>query len=581
MASGDSVQLIKDRLNIIDVISPYAELHKSGRHFVARCPFHSEKSPSFHVSAERGTFHCFGCGVGGDMFTFIQMIDGVDFKESLRVLAEKANVELTPVNPAVRDERDQLYAVLEAATAFFEQSLLHNVEASAYLKRRGVTEETIKKWRIGYAPGPPTGGWREVKTHLMALGFSEALLRKAGLVKQPDAGKDSFDVFRDRVMFPLFDQSGRVVAFSGRILTPDEKAPKYVNSPETELYHKSELLYGYDKAKHHLRQLPFWLIVEGQFDVVMSHQVGYQNTVAVSGTALTLHHIQLLERLSNKVVLALDADKAGIAAMKKAADLMLRRGMDVKVAVLPDGKDPADIALLDIKLFKQAVGGAVPVIEFFLAWLRTQVPEERAYKLRVRDEVVPFVTLIPNHIDQDHFEGVIATAISTTKEAVHFEVERLRESAATRSTDAVTETPTPPPVSPAEGGQKNHSALVSLLAACEVSEEKVRKLIEAELSVITGSDLATLKASVPEADLARATFTLEAQLAGESKRGWFDELTHTLNLFRATTLKTALKEARNKLGDVAGTPEETVILSQILTLQRQLQAAPYSLSFFN
>lgn len=251
MASGDAVQQIKDRLNILDVVGAYVELHRAGKHFKGRCPFHGEKTPSFHVSPERGTFHCFGCGVGGDIFSFTQQIDGVDFKEALKTLAQKAGIELVPEAPEKRTEREALVAAIEAATTFFEEKLPYAAEAVAYLERRGVTKETIAKWRIGYAPGPPAGGWRELKAHLNALGFNDPLLLKAGLIKQSEGGKEPFDVFRDRVMFPLRDASGRVVAFSGRILHPDEKSPKYVNSPETELYHKSELLYGYDMAKHH------------------------------------------------------------------------------------------------------------------------------------------------------------------------------------------------------------------------------------------------------------------------------------------------------------------------------------------
>lgn len=427
MASAGAVQQIKDRLNIVDVVSPYVELHKAGRHFKGKSPFTSEKTPSFFVSPERGMYYCFSTSQGGDMFTFVQVMEGVDFKEALKLLAMKAGVELVPEDPQKRGEREQLYSVLEAATEFFVSRLNSTSEAKAYLERRQVNKETVQKWRVGYAPGPPQAGWRELRQYLKQQGYTDDVMLKAGLIKTAGAGKEPFDVFRDRVIFPLKDQNGKVVAFSGRLLSKDSEAPKYVNSPETDLYHKSDLLYGYDLAKHGIRQLGFWLVVEGQFDVVMGHQAGYTNAVAVSGTAMTLHHVQMLERLSDKVVLALDADKAGIAAMKRAAELMLKRGLDVKVAVMPDGADPADLVAEDPKQLKSAVGGAVPVIEFLLHHTLSHVSDVRMRKLKVRDEIVPFLALIENRIDQEHFEGIVAEALGSSREAVHAEVIREQE----------------------------------------------------------------------------------------------------------------------------------------------------------
>ncbi len=544
MASGDAVNQIKERLNILDVVSSYVELHRAGKHFKGRCPFHGEKTPSFHVSPDRGTYHCFGCGVGGDIFSFVEAIDGVDFKEALKTLAQKAGVELVPEKPEKRTEREKLAAIMEAATAFYEAELQQNAEALAYLENRGVTKETIAKWRIGFAPGPPKRGWREVKNHLNAVGFSDALIIKTGLIKTADAGKEAFDTFRDRIMFPLRDNAGRIVAYSGRILHPDDKAPKYVNSPETELYHKSELLYGYDFAKHHLRQLPFWLLVEGQFDVVMSHQAGYKTAVAVSGTALTLHHVQLLERMSKNVVLALDTDKAGINAMKKAADIMLRRGMDVKVARFTDGADPADMVIADLPGFKQAIANSVHVIEFLLDHLRREITDDRTYKLRVREEVVPFVPLIPNHIDQEHFEGVIATALSTTKDAIHFEVQRIMTKATIATT--VNENQKPPvtrtPRQPVERVDKH---LAYLLAVIQILPDTiVARALENEITQISGQNLLALKATLPTFLISELSFTLETQFDGLTAKVRNEEILHQLNIFRTTYYKQTIQTVR-------------------------------------
>ncbi len=418
--ASDSVQRIKEKLSIIDVISGYVELHKAGKSYKGRSPFTSEKTPSFYVSPERGMYYCFSSSQGGDMFTFIEKMEGVDFKGALKILAEKAGVELVPEDPKKRDLRDSLYQALEEATKFFERELPKCEEATKYLEKRKVSADTITKWRIGYAPND----WRALREHLQKKGYDDKTLLQAGLVKQAEGGKQPYDVFRDRIMFPIMDPSGRVIGFSGRILSKDSDAPKYVNSPETMLFNKSEALFGYDKAKHGINKLDFSLIVEGQFDVVLSHQAGYKNTVAVSGTALTPEHVSLLQRLSNKVVLALDADKAGIAAVKRAAELMLARGIDLKVARIHGGKDPADLVAEDPALLKKDIKEARHVIEFLLEILKEETGDERRYKVRVRDEILPYLLLIESHIERDHFAKIIAESIGTAIEAVRLEIAR-------------------------------------------------------------------------------------------------------------------------------------------------------------
>ncbi len=229
MASGDGVQQIKDKISIVDVISPYVELHKAGKNFKGKSPFTSEKTPSFYVSPDRGMYFCFSSSQGGDMFTFIQKMEGVDFKGALKILADKAGVELIPEDPKKRDRRDTLYHALEEAANFFEDVLQKSEEVQKYLEDRALTKEKIKKWRIGYAPND----WRQLKEHLNQKGFTDEILLSAGLLKQADQGKQPYDVFRDRVMFPIMDSSGRVVGFSGRIFSKDTEAAKYINSPET------------------------------------------------------------------------------------------------------------------------------------------------------------------------------------------------------------------------------------------------------------------------------------------------------------------------------------------------------------
>lgn len=577
MASGDAVQQIKDRLSIVDVVAPYVELHQAGKNLKGKSPFTPEKTPSFFVSPDRGMYYCFSTSKGGDMFTFVQEMEGVDFKEALKQLAEKAGVELVAEDPQKRTEREQGYSILDTATTFFTTKLSDTPSAREYLKDRGVTGETIARWRLGYAPGPPTGGWRDLRTHLTSKNFTDAQQQKAGLIKTAGEGKEPYDVFRDRVMFPIFDAGGKVVAFSGRILTKDTEAPKYVNSPETEFFNKSEILYGYDKAKQGIRKFDFSLIVEGQFDVVLCHQAGYNNTVAVSGTALTAHHVGLLQRVSNRVVLALDSDRAGIAAVKRAADLMLVRGIDVKVAQIPDGQDPADIIKADPASFKNIIGHSTHVINFLLAILKSDAKDERTYKLRVRDEVLPYIVKMDNKIDADHFEGVVATAIDTTKDAVHAEVMRIREEQAAKpkSIGAVIEKRVAPKGS--TDSQTRQADLLSyLLVAADLIEVEKKQRLENALENITGKTAVELTDVLDPAKRSKLLFTLEQDFAKLSLLQLVDELDSKLREFHMQTIRTKLTTQKNALSEAEQTGDgeaAEAILATILELQKEMALA--------
>jgi DNA primase len=574
---SDTVQQIKDKLNIIDVISPYVELHKAGKNFKGKSPFAAEKTPSFYVSPDRGMYYCFSTSQGGDIFNFIQVMEGVDFKESLRILAEKAGIELIKEDPQKRSEREKLYSVLESATSFFVECLDKEPEAQKYLSDRGVTADTILRWKIGYAPGPPHHGWREAKSHLEEKSFTTEQLYKTGLIKSTEGGKDPFDVFRDRIMFPMSEPNGKVVAFSGRILHPDERSPKYVNSPETELYKKSDLLYGYDKAKAGIRNLDFSLIVEGQFDVVMCHQAGYGNTVAVSGTALTINHVQLLERLSDKVVLALDADKAGINAMKRGADLMLRRGLDVKVAEMPIGKDPADIIREDKNSFKKIIGQSLHMIEFLLHVLRREEADDRNFKRKVKEEVLPFVLLLPSRIDQEHFVKSIAKTIDTSSDAVRFELDRLRE----RTGSVVTQSKTVRETAGETAKDKEislnslESTFAFLLASKEVVDKKMSNQIEESLKTFYQLD----KLPKPnESELARLVFTLEQQFNDLPELSVVSEVVSKLNILRTNLLRKAVNEARRELQQTEEDGNDknfTKLLQQITDLEKEMRVPAF------
>lgn len=501
--SSDSVQKIKDKISIVDVITPYVELHKAGKNFKGKSPFTNEKTPSFYVSPDRGMYFCFSSSQGGDMFTFVQKMEGVDFKGALKILADKAGVELVPEDPKKRDRRDTLYQALEEATAFFEGELSKSTEVQKYLDDRVLTKETIKKWRIGYAPND----WRQLKERLNQKGFTDDVLLSVGLVKQTDQGKQPYDVFRDRVMFPIMDSSGRVVGFSGRIFSKDSEAAKYINSPETELFNKSEILFGYDKAKNGIHKLDFSLVVEGQFDVVLSHQAGYNNTVAVSGTALTPAHASLLQRLSNRVVLALDADRAGVSAVKRAADVMLPRGIDLKVARLHGGKDPADLVKEDPKLLRKDIGGATHVIEFLLEVIKEDCKDERMYKIRARDEILPFLKDIESAIERDHFATKVAEAINTTAEAIRLEMSRMNSVEVPKQSAPIIpnkQEQTPQPIL-----TRKEDLLTFLVAADELLDISEQHMLREQFLELVGEKPEEVRTRLPVDKVSEMTFTIE------------------------------------------------------------------------
>ena len=355
---ADTVQQIKDRLSIVDVVSQYVKLERAGASLRARCPFHAERTPSFHVSPERGTYHCFGCNVGGDIFSFVEAIEGLDFKGALKVLAEKAGVELVYERGGLpgqgkeqKDERERLFELLETATIFYTSRL--SDAAKKYLKERGLSDATMKEFRLGLAGD----AWSELSDFLKTKKFTDREIVEAGLAKNPAGQQAAYgagnergrlvDKFRNRIMFPIADPAGRIVGFSGRIFgeKASPEAPKYLNSPETPLFHKSRILYGFDRAKQSIRKLNCAVLVEGQVDLAASHQAGWGNTVAVSGTAFTDEHAALIRRMTDNLVIALDADQAGIKAASRAARAALALGLNVKVAQLPSGLDPADFIL--------------------------------------------------------------------------------------------------------------------------------------------------------------------------------------------------------------------------------------------
>lgn len=400
------VDQIKERLNIVDVVSMYVNLTPAGKNFKGKSPFKQERTPSFYVSPDKGLYHCFSTGKGGDMFTFVQEMEGLDFKGSLKVLADKAGVSLTNFNPKEKEEKDKLYDIMEDATKVFEDFLSKDKEVLEYIKNRGIEEATIKDFRIGYVPL----GWRGLYDKLKDK-YSDKDLALVGLVKITEKG--AYDTFRDRIMFPICDSSGRIIAFSGRIFKDDGKSGKYVNSPDTPLFNKSDVLFAIDKAKNYIRKYNFTTIVEGQFDVISLHQAGFKNTVAVSGTALAdsvvgkdkqVNNLGVIKRLSNNLVLAFDSDSAGVNAAKRSAHIAMSLGMDVKIVDITEGKDPADF-LKDFgkEEWSKILKAAEHIIIFYVNKIKQNSKDEREVGRKIKEEVLPLVAELPSDIEKSFF----------------------------------------------------------------------------------------------------------------------------------------------------------------------------------
>ncbi|MBI2055869.1 MAG: DNA primase [Candidatus Sungbacteria bacterium] len=422
------IEEIKSRIDIVDLVEGYVRLQKSGVNFKANCPFHSEKTPSFYVTPSRQIWHCFGCSKGGDVFKFIMEIEGHDFPEALRLLAARAGVELKREDPAIRSERNRLYDTCEAAAKVFERTLLLNAPAKEYLKKRGMTEETVRLFRVGFAPQ----SWDFLTNALVKKGFKKEELEKAGLAARSQDGASWYDRFRSRIMFPIVDANGRVIGFGGRIFEPsgspkdpEKTEAKYVNTPATPIYDKSNVLYGFDKAKHEIREKNEAVIVEGYMDCVMSHQAGVKNAVAVSGTALTHQQLKMLRRLAEHIVFSFDTDAAGDSATKRSLALAAEFDFMRKIAQIPSGKDPADAVLENSTQWIQAVKEAKSVIQFYFDKAFQNFSTERAEgKKAIAAMILPHIAALPNEIEKAHWVRSVAERLGTPEDAVWKEINK-------------------------------------------------------------------------------------------------------------------------------------------------------------
>lgn len=399
------VDEIKNRLDIVEVIGGYIRLQKAGRNYKALCPFHSEKMPSFVVSPEKQMWHCFGCNKGGSIFDFVMEMEGVEFGDSLRMLAQRAGVELKKVDPKLKTERSRLYEICYLANQFFIKQLVASQagkKIQQYLTGRGLKPMTVKNWQLGYAPNQ----WQALLDFLKNQGYPDEEIAKAGLVVKKEKKDEYYDRFRDRIIFPIHDLNGLVIGFTSRENPeqPDSRMGKYINTPNTLIYDKSQVIYGLDKAKLDIRKNNLCILVEGQMDVLMAHQAGSENVVASSGTALTEKQLRIIKRYTENLATAFDMDLAGQTATKRGIDLALQFGFNTKIISLPKEQDPADCLQKNPSLWSQAVGQASGLIEFYLENAFSKYDGQTVEgKKEISKILLPMIKKISNKVEQAHW----------------------------------------------------------------------------------------------------------------------------------------------------------------------------------
>ncbi len=423
---ADLVEEIKAKLDIVTVVSQYVQLKKAGQNYKGLCPFHNEKTPSFVVSPEKQIFHCFGCHKGGDLFTFIEEIEGVSFAEALQVLADKAGIkvkDLSKYDKKTKSEKDQYYKAHDLACEFFEKALWKSNDGKKvleYLHKRGLDDATIKDFRIGFAPDE----YEALYPMLLKRGIDKKVLIKSGFVSSKGIADDKvYDKFRGRLMFPILDYMGKVCGFGGRALKKDQ-APKYLNSPENIIYNKSKVLYGLYHAKQDIKEQDKIVLVEGYFDVILPFQAGVRNIVATSGTALTEDQIRLIKRLTTNAVMAFDSDSAGFEASRRGYFLMEKAEFSVKMVNGLDKKDPADYVLDHGDEFGDLVQQAEDFVAFYINKLVVENDMETLDGRKiVLKEILPILKSVSASV-RDYYVRILSKKINVSEKALYDDIDR-------------------------------------------------------------------------------------------------------------------------------------------------------------
>ena len=421
--SDEIIDEVRQTNDIVDIISQYVHLKRSGRNFFGLCPFHNEKSPSFSVSPDKQIFHCFGCGVGGNVFTFLTKIEGINFIEAVQTLAERSNIQLPTLEnrgDSLKEElKAKVYKVNEFAANYYHENLYkpESKIAQEYIKKRKLTNETLKSFQIGFS-----GKFNELYNALKKQGFEEREILESGLVNKNDNGK-YIDRYRNRLMFPICDVRGRVIAFGGRVL--DDSKPKYINSPENVVYSKGRHLFGLNVAKK--SDVKKILIVEGYMDVISLHQRGVKNVVASLGTAMTQQQGWLLRKSSEQIILSFDSDEAGLSAKMRALDILQNMGCDIRILQMEGAKDPDEyIIKYGNARFQNLVEKALSVIEFKVKILKRNLNLENTNdKIKFLNEIAKLISKVENTMEREVYIEKISQEYDISKEAIYAEVNKL------------------------------------------------------------------------------------------------------------------------------------------------------------
>ncbi|WP_054691836.1 DNA primase [Syntrophomonas palmitatica] len=417
------VREINERLNIIDVVSETVALSRKGNRYWGLCPFHQEKTSSFTVTPERNMFYCFGCHAGGDMFNFVMLRDGIEFKDALQLLAAKAGVEIRQAMPKKEiDRRRQIIEINKTAAEYYSACLQGNKggEAREYLQRRGLEAKTIEKFYLGLA----TDSWNSLEEHLLKKGFSPELIKDAGLIKRSDKNNSYYDLFRQRIMFPINGINGEIIGFGGRVM--DAGQPKYLNTPETEIYAKRMNLYGFYQARETIRHSNEVVLVEGYMDCIKMHQAEITNCVATLGTSLTREQARLIRRYAEKVIVIYDGDEAGQREALRAGSILLEEDLRVQVLILPQGQDPDDlIELYGKEEFKRYIqNNKCSFIEFkIIRLINTEKDLNLDAKIRVIQAVKTDITRLESEIEKDFYTRILAQKLSLEENLVQRELQ--------------------------------------------------------------------------------------------------------------------------------------------------------------
>ncbi|MGD0795196.1 MAG: DNA primase [Dehalococcoidales bacterium] len=459
-----TIDEVKQKIDIVEVVSQYVTLKKAGRNLTAPCPFHSEKHASFFVFPERQSWHCFGaCATGGDVFAFVMKKEGIEFGEALRLLADKAGVALpTYTQPGPKkEEKEELYRANEAAALYYNNLLLNHPaaeKARQYISKRGFTSKTIADFQLGFS----LDAWEALKQHLIERGHKEADLLTAGLLYQAEDGK-SHDRFRGKLMIPIRDIRGRVTGFGARVL--DDSMPKYINSPQTPVFDKSATLYGIDRAAADIRKQDVAIIMEGYMDVIMAHQCGVTNAVASMGTAITETQVNTLKKLTRHLILSLDADAAGEEAMLRAVGSENILGAEIKVIRLPEGKDPDEVLMESVAKWQGLVKNATPLIDFLFEKTTLKLDLTRAGdKSSAVERLLPVVAGVNDPIRQAHYLQKLAALVRVDMNTIKDSLNRLKPAPARRRA------PSPKPASHAAKDNREEYCLALLLQHPELKE---------------------------------------------------------------------------------------------------------------